>query len=158
MTPFHGLDYVQWRPSAATHFLILSGTAEQTSFTFHRGVRDIAGIHYVRARTNWLLPDKLLDLPDVLLGVLGGRGRDGGLGKIAIVLQKMSVETHVWARLKALLLLYSIFDAYLRLAIPLDQHKSAAVAGDGRGVHVAFGCLVAKVAFIFVFKWATDIA
>ena len=68
-----------------------------------------------------------------------------------------TLERHVWAHLKALCLLYSKFNAYLRLAIPLDQHKSAAVAGDGRGVHVAFGCLEAKVAFIFVFKWATDI-
>ena len=83
------------------------------------------------------------------------------LEKIANVLQKMNVETlerHVWAHLKALCLLYSKFNAYLRLAIPLDQHKSAAVAGDGQGVGVAVGRLVAQVVFIFVFKWATDIA
>ena len=83
------------------------------------------------------------------------------LEKIANVLQKMNVETlerHVWAHLKALCLLYSKFNAYLRLAIPLDQHKSAVVAGDGQGVGFAVGRLVAQVVFIFVFKWATDIA
>ena len=80
------------------------------------------------------------------------------LEKIAIVLQKMNVERHVWAHLKALCLLYSKFNAYLRLAIPLDQHKSAAVDGDGHGVGVAVGRLIAQVVFIFVFKWATDIA